>query len=253
MKRKKASRAVQPLSTKLLDVFQGEERISNIIIRGSRGKVESEFDDWSDFDLTIVTEAVDARIMNIARKGYKSLCKRLGSKVSLTVVSMQDFKSRLHHHGIKPIYYSEEVRGDFLAKGRRVAGVGGLPRKMMRLDCFSNASYLIHDLRNRYLALDNGMDGLREFAIHCAKRLKHFVRNCIFSITGRASPSILKPHYDRLFGDLGLDIEGSIARFKENWERRQNNRRHLKAFVEFALMSSELIYLRTQSLLSRKS
>lgn len=171
---------------------QRVQGVYELLVRGSASAdAPTSNEALSDLDLSIILEAITPKSLAEAKELYKSLKWLFSDKLSLTIVSREDFVGRFHYHGIKPLYYSYRLaKADFLL-GTSPHPIDKPDLKALQKDCLSNIAYLIHDLRGRFLKLDEKSErDVHDCFMHLVKRSKHLIRNGIFIIRGHQSENI---------------------------------------------------------------
>jgi len=192
------------------------EGVYDLLARGGASKAEHTFiPNWSDLDLSIIVEKVDSKVLNQIQMLYQKIKKIFSYKLSITVVSKKDFFSRFHHHGIKPIYYSKQLAAS-ISLLRDKAPVNRIVNlKELKLDCLANISYLIHELRSRFLNLDD--NELQSFLCHLLKRTKQFIRNSLFILAECENEEIDQDLFQEYFPNISSVFLIELKQYKINF------------------------------------
>lgn len=196
------------------------EGVYDLLVRGGASKEAHSFvANWSDLDLSIILEKVDAKILKRVRELYQNIKEFFPYKLSVTIVSKEDFANSYHHHGIKPIYYSQQLQSSISLLRGKVTPPKELSLKILQLDCLANVSYLIHDLRSGFLKLEDSLDHYQNFFCHLLKRAKQLVRNSIFVLTGEIAEEIDPLLFKKTFPDINPEFPKMLREYKMNFNQ----------------------------------
>lgn len=216
--------------------------VYDVLIRGAVIQSQEQLiENWSDLDLSIIVEYIHYKNLEEIRGLYQELKENFPYKLSLTVVTRDDFFSSYHHHGMKPIYYGYQLRtSKHLSNENQVYRLND---RFLKENCFSNIAYLIHDLRSRYLQLDlNNIEKLKEFLCHLVKRGKHITRNSIFVMTGYTSENICINQFIKCFPNANPEFPEDLNRIKVSYNSLPDETYILALYVENIINNIEIIY-----------
>jgi hypothetical protein len=182
--------------------------VEDILVRGSLALGYQNFvEGYSDIDTTMVVSKCDESILNNVRNIKKHIKSIFPYKFSITVVTTTDFQHDLHHHGHKPIFYSYTL-GNSLSLLNKEWDIGKscITRKLQRLDACSNISYIIYEMRNKFIAADQS--DVHEMGVLCLdffKKSKHLIRNIEFCLTDYSERVLDFNRLSRIFPQLEAD------------------------------------------------
>ena len=80
--------------------------VHDLLLRGGLALDSIRSDSSSDIDLTIILKKISLQNMRAISELNLNLKQKYPFKISITVVSLEDYSSKVHHHGIKPLYYN---------------------------------------------------------------------------------------------------------------------------------------------------
>jgi hypothetical protein len=210
---------------KAIQIFSSEGRkiegIYDLLIRGSFPRKDAcLIEHHSDLDTSVIVEEINVSVLKQVRFFYENIKKSFPYKLSITVVSKIDYLSSYHHHGIKPIYYSYLLDSTTSIIQNSSRNHSQISLDKLRLDCFSNIAYLIHDMRNKYLILNmEDKEATNEFFCHLIKRAKHLIRNAIFITTNHIDEEINNELFKKCFPTLDPFFPNHLKSYKINFEK----------------------------------
>lgn len=192
------------------------EGVFDLLLRGGGGYQDHVYiENWSDLDLSIIVYDVNETVLSQYRWLYDEVKKVFPYKLSLALVTYQDFISPFHHHGMKPIYYNALLKNSISLLRETSQLREDINLKIQQFDCMANVAYLIYDLKSRWLTLDlEKEEALRECLCHAAKRAKHIIRNSIFIITGDISEEIPAEVFRKLFPKEDENFPQKLKKYK---------------------------------------
>lgn len=210
------------------------ENVYDLLMRGGAAIENHLFiKNWSDLDLSVIVEKVNSKILNQTKFIHQSIKQIFPYKLTITVVSKNDFFSTYHHHGIKPTYYSYSLSSAISLLQKTSDRKHKLKLKDLQLDCISNISYLIHDLRTRNILLDiNNKTILIEFFCHLIKRAKHIIRNAIFIMTGHVDEEIDIRLFKKCFPIIDNEFPNDLKKYKVEYENFYTTPEKIKVHIE---------------------
>ncbi|NBT85210.1 MAG: hypothetical protein EBT45_01740 [Alphaproteobacteria bacterium] len=222
--------------------------LHDLLIRGGLGKsLRQPRKGWSDIDLSIIVEKINSSVLKEVRDIYQLLKRKYSIKITITLVSRNDFLSKRHHHGMKPIFYSHYGLEQSISLFNNEIKFGDkVDERELRLDTISNVCYLIHDLRNRYMELENSTDAIATYAKHLMRRSNHLIKNCIYIKAG----VLLEEDIDqdllyRCFPSIPFKNIQLIEGYKASWETIKNDRKELKRIIDVLQEINEEIFENT--------
>ncbi len=203
---------------KFINIFKREEGVVDILIRGTSNSLTEIVPGWSDIDLSLVVRNLNAATMQNIKNGVRAVKEISNFKVSVTVVTEQDYLAQYHHHGIKPMYYRSILKNsdsvfkkDFLPKSP-------FSIKTYHEDAYNNIVYLIHDLRSGYLKYDSTeQKSTAEFCSHLLKRSKHLARNVLFIELGLVQEELNFNDFTKVFPNLDKQFPSWVKEYKFAW------------------------------------
>lgn len=228
--------------------------IYDLLVRGGNARNDHLFiENWSDLDLSVIIEKLNLKSLQQTKTLYQSIKIFFPYKLSITLVSKKDFFSPCHHHGIKPIYYQEILRSSISLLQKSIHTQNHLSSRDLQLDCFNNISYLIHDLRGKYLLLNNQDPwSVIEFFCHLIKRTKHLIRNTIFIITGHIDERINPELFQKHFPQIDKNFPDYLNLLKENFNAYLKSPEKTYDPVEAIMNTAEIIYEEAVAYMSDK-
>ncbi|MCC5832073.1 MAG: hypothetical protein JJU12_03415 [Chlamydiales bacterium] len=204
---------------KALRIFQENgkeiEGVYDLLVRGGVVKEKGCVENWSDLDLSVIVEHISFRVHNQVKSLYREIKQIFPYKLSITCVSKADYLSPVHHHGIKPIYYTYHLsQARSLLKGA-FPSYAPLSLERQQIDCLYHTSYLIHELRKKYLILemDNSAD-TEAFLYYAIKRAKHYIRDVLFVLTGVSSEEIDCALFEEWFPEINPLFPDKLYKMK---------------------------------------
>lgn len=212
--------------------------IHDILLRGTSCNWDDIVPFWSDIDLTVIADKINHSSVLKIRKFYALIQKKYSFKISLTLITLEDYKNKHHHHGLKPLYYNKILNDSHSLYGRSYPIKFIEDSKLTRYDSYLNLVYLIHDLRKSLLTLDDTKK--TAFAIHLLKRAKHLVRNSIFVLSGYIDEDINLNLVIQYFPNIDPFYINLLKTTKDSffYESRDN----LDDIIEYVFNETEKMY-----------
>lgn len=238
-------------SKKMLDLVYNEAKkipgIYDLVLRGSgsrKDRVKPFVQGWSDLDFSIIVEEITPEVREKVRSLYNLTREYTDMKMSFILVDTQDFFSKYHLHGIKPMNYTAEVFNRFqsLIKGdisyvNRESG----PEYAYRISCYTYLSYYIHDVRIRHLMCGNTLPELRSFFHYLVKRANVISWNAIFLTTGYTGDTCVERLYEQ-FPKLDKDFWETIKQIRTNWAELKYDAPEMLRLIDYVFENIEYIY-----------
>lgn len=216
--------------------------VHDLLLRGGLALDSIRSDSSSDIDLTIILKKISLQNMRAISELNLNLKQKYPFKISITVVSLEDYSSKVHHHGIKPLYYNNMLKNSISLLGKTIINYQNVKSYDYQLDCFCNIVYLVHELRKNFLAnlAINDIRILQNFQIHTIKRSKHIIRNAIYIMTGIISEKINPEQFNYLFPNNDIQfLELIISKFTEDVVPSYEN---IMSNIEFIIREIEMIF-----------
>lgn len=222
----------------------------DILLRGTASNIDNLTNDWSDIDLTIILNQISPQALININKVYVQLKKKYTFKVSITIVSKEDFFSPIHHHGIKSLNYNLILKNAYsIFKKQYPEWVSD--REKLKNDCIYHTAYLIHELRSRYIKLKfDHFYELKEFALHLIRRTKHLIRHVIYIQKNFISEEIDKKHFEETF-DIPGNVLSKFNSYKTNWQNLRSDNKILINTIFEVMSLAEKVYENNISFLSK--
>jgi hypothetical protein len=215
--------------SKILEECKSIDDVYDVLLRGTSCDWKSIVPYWSDIDLTVVLNQINHSSLSKLRKIYKDIPRKYEFKISLTFVTVDDYLNQYHHHGSKPLYYNIILNNAHSLYGRTYPDKLVHNTILTKYDCFLNLIYLIHDLRKRFLELNENNKGF--FLTHIIKRTKHLVRNSIFVITGYISEDINIEMCCTYFPSISPQFFDILQNFKNEYSQNMNQEDDMISFI----------------------
>ncbi|MCB1181171.1 MAG: hypothetical protein KDK55_04005 [Chlamydiia bacterium] len=229
------------LQAEAIDFFFNEaekiKKVHRLLLRGS-GSHLTATRGWSDLDFSVILHEINYDRLCEIRNLYRQLIDLFPDKVSITVVSTQDFLSPLHHHGTKPIYYSNTLEGRplFELKTHFIS-----LEKALKLDCTTNLAYLIHDLRRRFIVF-NDKEDIRTFVLHLLRRTRHMIRDSMYILTGKEVEDIKSADFQKIFPLMDSSFLNVLTETKIDWPTISTNSEKIEHLIIRAYSFIESFY-----------
>lgn len=208
---------------------------------------------WSDLDLSLIVFQINKTILLQHRWLYNEIKTIFPYKLSLTLVTYGDFLSPFHHHGIKPIYYNKILQNSVSLLRNKAPFKETVSLQEQQLDCLANISYLIHDLKNKWLILDlNSNKDLHEYLCHAVKRTKHTIRNSLFVIEGIIEEEINENMFQKIFPKENVNFLQRLKEYKLMFSECKSDNKQLEEEILYILTTLESIHETLISIFNKK-
>jgi hypothetical protein len=195
--------------------------IYDLLLRGTAAQRNHIYiDDWSSLDLSIIVDCISDNVLNQYRQLYREINMIFPRKLSITLVTARDFFSSYHHHGIKPIYYNQLLKGSISLLQQSIENKNLPTLEHQRYDCLANVAYLMHDLLGGWLQVDlKSYSSLFHFFCYITKRAKHMIRNSLFIITGTVNEEIDPILFRKTFPNVNLAFPECLKIYRQYSEK----------------------------------
>lgn len=218
-------------------------KLDNLILRGTCIDQKDLIEGWSDLDFSIVVRKLDYENIPEIKKLVQYLKRSNNFKISVTVVTSSDFNSPYHYHGMKPIYYSHEVKNDnnYINPGLLKIPMCFL-ENLLLYDCITNLVYLIHDLRSQYFSCGDSSREVIIFTRHIIKRSKFILKNAFFVMSQEISKDINISNFTQYFPQVTSDFLETINNSKYYWEDIIKDQQRIQKIMSHAFEQVNYIY-----------
>ncbi|MCL4380219.1 hypothetical protein M1466_01860 [Candidatus Dependentiae bacterium] len=225
-----------------IKLFSQLSEVYDLLLRGTAITEEQLTEEWSDIDFSIIFNKITPSALNSVRHHYQYLSKKYPFKISVTLMSKEDYLSSCHYHGIKPLYYQKLLSSSRSIFKKDISCTSAVEEQFLRFDCYANVAYLMHELRSSFLKLDIQKDSqLRLFTLHLLRRTKHLIRNSIFIKTGYIDEEIDSILFSELFPEIDPNLIQTFCSAKTSWNSGQTNK-SLEQIVEKTFLLAEQVY-----------
>lgn len=164
-------------------------------------------------------------------------------KFSITIVSEKDINHSFHHHGNKPIFYSYKLKSNLsLIKQKKYGCSTEINTFFQRFNTCANIAYLIHDIRSKFISLDNKLISLQNFIKHCTKTSNHLIKNIVFCLSGKHLSSLNDITLKEFFSEIPIEFFYLISNYKKTQAHNSNDLNNLTQTTNFLLDNCEKIY-----------
>lgn len=228
-------------------------KLDNLVLRGTCIEQGDLIEGWSDLDFSIIVRKLDRDNISEIKNFIQYLRSSNDFKISVTVVTSNDFNSRYHYHGMKPIYYSYEVRNEkTLPESKFIKIPVCLEGNLLLYDCITNLAYLIHDLRSQYFNCGSSNEELSLFTRHLIKRSKFILKNAFFAMDQKVAQDISITKITHFFPEVTDNFLNIIKNTKYGWKSISEDREKLEEIMSHSFEQVNYIYETTINSLNEK-
>lgn len=218
-------------------------KLYDLILRGTCVDQNDLIEDWSDLDMSIIVKALDQGNVPEIKKFIRYLKSSNNFKISITVVTLDDFNGLYHYHGMKPLYYSYDVRKDNVPlRDSSIKLSDYFKENLLLYDCFTNLAYLIHDLRSGYFSCGDSVKEIAVFTRHLIKRSKFIVKNAFFVMEQEIGQEVLIPKFTTYFPLITDQFLNSIQNTKYHWQDISKDQKKLEYIMSHTFEQANYIY-----------
>ena len=185
--------------------------------------------------------------MKATRNVYQKIKQFTDMKTTIFLVTKQDFMREYHNHGIRPTGYAYLLPNNSISLLGKNLDYALKPFKfdyIHRESCFAYLTYLIHDLRGRYMMHKNSPSEFSDFFRHLVKRSNHVIWTVIFLYTGKSGEkTFAEEPLEKYINGVDPNIKNRLKFIRENyWTEIHGNHEKTNEIIGYLFRNLEIMY-----------